>query len=61
MVFRTSRTLPIVLFCLLIALTSLWAYKDFVMPKAENATTYSSKDSHPEEKIMEEPKTIFAN
>jgi hypothetical protein len=51
MVFRTSRTLPIALFCLLIAATSLWAYKDFVMPKAENASTYSSKDSHPEEKI----------
>ena len=51
MVFRTSRTLPIALFCLLIAATSLWAFKDFVMPKAENATSYSSKDSHPEEKI----------
>jgi hypothetical protein len=52
MVFRTSRTLPIVLFYLLIAAaTSLWAYKDFVMPKAENANMYASKDSHAEEKI----------
>ena len=51
MVFRTSRTLPIALFCLLIFATSLWAYKDFVMPKAENAGAYSSKDSHAEEKI----------
>ena len=51
MVFRTSRTLPVTLLCLLIAATSLLAYKDFVMPKPENASTYPSKDSHPEEKI----------
>jgi hypothetical protein len=49
--FRTSRILPIALFCLLIAATSLWAFKDFVMPKPENAATYPRKDSHPEEKI----------
>ena len=49
--FRTCRILLIELFSLLIAATSLWAYKDFVMPKAENAGTYPSKDSHPEEKI----------
>ena len=29
----------------------LWAFKDFVMPQAENATTYPSKDAHPNEKI----------
>ena len=51
MVFRTSRTPPVAFLCLLIAATSLLAYKDFVMPKAENASTYPSKDSHPEEKI----------
>src|SRR5215471_21555417 len=51
MVFRTSRTLPVTLLCLLIAATSLLAYKDFVMPKPESASTYPSKDSHPEEKI----------
>ena len=51
MVFRACRILSIALVCLLIAATSLWAYKDFVMPKAENAGTYPSKDSHPEEKI----------
>ena len=45
------RILPTALFCLLIAATSLWAFKDFIMPKAENAATYSSKDAHPEEKI----------
>ena len=49
--FRTSRILPIALFWLLIAATSVWAFKDFVMPKPENAGTYPSKDSHPEEKI----------
>jgi len=38
-------------FCVLIAATSLWAYKDFVMPKAENASTYPSKDTHSDEKI----------
>ena len=51
MVFRTTRALPIALFCLLTAATSLWAFKDFVMPKAGNAATYPSKDAHPEEKI----------
>jgi hypothetical protein len=51
MVFRTSQALAIGLLCLLIAASSVWAYKDFVMPKAENASTYPSKDAHPEEKI----------
>jgi hypothetical protein len=49
--FRTSRILPIALFSLLIAATSLWAFKDFVMPKPENAGAYPGRDSHPEEKI----------
>src|SRR5215472_11290095 len=44
MVFRTYRILLIELLCLLIAATSLWAVKDFVMPHAENAATYPSKD-----------------
>ncbi len=43
--------LPLVALTLLICVAQLWAFKDFVMPKAENASTYSSKDSHPEEKI----------
>lgn len=51
MVSRTPRILPITVFCLLTAATSVWAFKDFVMPTAENASTYPSKDSHPEEKI----------
>jgi hypothetical protein len=29
----------------------LWASKDFVPPKANNATTYASKDAHPNEHV----------
>ena len=29
----------------------LWAAKEFVMPKADNANTYPSRDSHPNEKV----------
>jgi hypothetical protein len=36
-----------VLFCC----ASLWAAKDFVLPRAENAITYPCKDSHPAEKV----------
>lgn len=38
---------------LAVALSSiaLWAYKDFVPPRAENANTYASKDAHPNEKV----------
>jgi|SRR5215469_15402879 len=43
--------LQVASFLLLLATTSLWAFKDFVMPKAESANTYPSKDSHPDEKI----------
>lgn len=47
-----SRTIsPALLLCLLVVVSQLWAFKDFVMPKAENANTYPSKDSHPSEKI----------
>lgn len=37
--------------CLMFGVSQLWAFKDFVMPKAENANTYPSKDSQPTEKI----------
>jgi hypothetical protein len=47
-----SRTIfPAVLLSLLLAVSQLWAFKDFIMPKAENAGTYPSKDSHPNEKL----------
>ncbi len=40
-----------VLLCLVCAVAPVWAFKDFVMPKAENANTYASKDSEPSAKI----------
>jgi len=38
---------------LLLAFSSvvLWASKEFVPPKADNASTYPSKDAHPNEKV----------
>jgi hypothetical protein len=43
--------LPLAAITLLVCGAQLWAFKDFVMPKAENASTYPSKDAHPTEKI----------
>jgi hypothetical protein len=45
--------------CLLLTLSvtlalsslTLWASKDFVPPRAENANTYACKDAHPSEKV----------
>jgi hypothetical protein len=37
--------------CALLAVAPLWGFKDFVMPHAENAATYPSKDVHSNEKI----------
>ncbi|MGA2904082.1 MAG: hypothetical protein ABSD98_09640 [Candidatus Korobacteraceae bacterium] len=39
--------------CLIFALSSmtLWASKDFVLPRTENANTYPCKDAHPSEKV----------
>ena len=51
MAFVRRRYLPVVLACSLIAVIPMWAFKDFVMPHAENAATYPSKDAHPNEKI----------
>jgi hypothetical protein len=48
---RDARILPIVLICLLSAAAPVWGFKDFVMPKAANADTYPSKDSHPTERV----------
>lgn len=45
------RVLPVVLACSLLLVIPLWAFKDFVMPHAENASTYPSKDAHPSEKV----------
>jgi hypothetical protein len=43
--------LPLVVLVLAFAVAQLWGFKDFVMPRAENAGTYPSKDSHSTEKI----------
>ena len=46
--------LPRVWFCaLIVSLLSvgLWAAKEFVQPKAENANTYAAKDPHSNEKV----------
>jgi hypothetical protein len=48
---RSRSVLLVVVVSLLACVTSLWAFKDFVMPKAENASTYPSKDSQPSAKI----------
>jgi hypothetical protein len=45
------RAVPLVLACSLLVLIPLWAFKDFVMPHAESAATYPSKDAHPSEKV----------
>ena len=41
----------IALFSLSLAAAPLSAFKDFVMPHAENAATYPSHDAHPTEHI----------
>ncbi len=48
---RSRSVLLLVVVCLLLGAVELWGFKDFVMPKAENASTYPSKDSQPNEKI----------
>ncbi len=49
--FRSRWILALVVLGLLASVSQLWAFKDFIMPKAENAGTYPSKDSQPNEKI----------
>jgi len=46
-----QRSLSIALFGSLLAVAPLWAFKEFVMPHAENAATYPSKDAHTDEKV----------
>ena len=50
-VFVSRWRLPLVVLVCRLPSRQLWAFKDFVMPQAENASTYPSKDSHPNEKI----------
>jgi len=49
--FRSRSVVPVVVLSLLAFVAQSWAFKDFVMPKAENASTYPSKDSQPSAKI----------
>jgi hypothetical protein len=49
--YRNRWISSVVAISLLLGVVQLWAFKDFVMPKAENASTYPSKDSQPNEKI----------
>ncbi len=46
-----SRWILVVVVLSLLGVAQLWAFKDFVMPKAENASTYPSKDTQSNEKI----------
>jgi hypothetical protein len=48
---RKRWFLPAVVVCLLFGATQLWSFKDFVMPKTENAGTYPSKDVNSNAKI----------
>ena len=49
--FPRRGRLPLIVLVLTFTVAQLWAFKDFVMPRAENAATYPSRDSHPTEKI----------
>ena len=49
--FRGCTKLPVVTLFLLFGVAQVWGFKDFVMPKAEDASSYPSKDSHPSERI----------
>jgi hypothetical protein len=49
--FRIRWIFPVVAISLVLGVVQLWGFKDFIMPKAENANTYPSKDSQPNEKI----------
>ncbi len=53
MLFRARSSGCLVLLTLAFALagTSLWAFKEFVAPRPENANSYPSKDAHPNEKV----------
>ncbi len=46
-----SRVLLSVVSLIAFSSVVLWASKEFVPPKVENANTYTSKDAHPNEKV----------
>jgi hypothetical protein len=51
MAFLRHRSLSIAFVGALLVVSPLWAFKEFVMPHAENAATYPSKDAHTDEKV----------
>jgi len=51
MLFRPRNNVLILAVSVLFGALTLWAAKDFVMPRPENASTYPSKDAHPNEKV----------
>ena len=48
---RTLTTLAAAAIVTLLGSLTLWAAKEFVAPRPENANTYASKDAHPNEKV----------
>ena len=48
---RCAGCLVLSLVALVLLTTSVWAFKEFVPPRPENANSYPSKDAHPNEKV----------
>ncbi len=48
---RSAGCLVLLTLALVLAGTSLWAFKEFVAPHPESADTFASKDAHPLEKV----------
>ena len=51
MLSRRSFTLLTVVLAICLGTATLWAAKEFVAPRPENANTYACKDAHPNEKV----------
>lgn len=51
MPFQPIRAALAVVLTLAFGSLTLWAAKDFVPPRPENANTYAAKDAHPNEKV----------
>jgi hypothetical protein len=48
---RSAGWLVLLSLDLILTGTSLWAFREFVPPRPENANAYASKDAHPNEKV----------
>ena len=48
---RGVRKAGIIACTYLLVCSGMWAAKGFVLPKAEHANTYASKDAHPNENV----------